>query len=178
MKKGEKKQLCLRGHDISIMGRYGNGGNCIQCAIDFRTNNKELIKKRKHLDWEKNKEKRKKKHLEWLEKNQDKVREYSKEYRKAHVVEHRIGNLKNKTNRNLRIPFFGQEGILEFYQACPKNKVVDHYIPLCGRKVSGLHVSWNLQYLTPKQNRSKHNKANLKEISKWYGKLLKKAGLK
>lgn len=35
---------------------------------------------------------------------------------------------------------------------------VDHYYPLCGRLVSGLHVAENLQILTASDNMSKHNR--------------------
>ena len=48
--------------------------------------------------------------------------------------------------------------IWEIYLKCPKNRVVDHIIPLQGKLVSGLHVPENLQYLTPFQNGSKANK--------------------
>lgn len=50
------------------------------------------------------------------------------------------------------------EKITIFYRNCPKDKVVDHIIPLQGELVCGLHVLENLQYLTPKENCSKNNK--------------------
>lgn len=52
------------------------------------------------------------------------------------------------------------EAILAIYAACPEGHEVDHIAPLKdiidGRPVSGLHVPWNLQYLTTEANRKKH----------------------
>ena len=45
-----------------------------------------------------------------------------------------------------------KEKICEFYANCPEGHQVDHIIPINGNNVSGLHVVWNLQYLSLKDH--------------------------
>jgi hypothetical protein len=51
-----------------------------------------------------------------------------------------------------------REAILRFYAACPDGHEVDHVIPIGTKRVCGLHVLENLQYLTPTANKQKHGR--------------------
>ena len=77
--------------------------------------------------------------------------------------------MRRKDVRRATPPWVDRRALVDFYQARPSDMQVDHIVPLRGiidgRRVSGLHVPWNLQYLTPKENGLKKNKISEKDIS-------------
>jgi len=102
--------------------------------------------------------------------NKHKIKEYylnNKEMIKKKVKEYNLNNpdvrraafAKRKASQLKATPKFANlNKIREIYKKCPKGYVVDHIIPLQSKIVCGLHVEWNLQYLTPSANCSKSNK--------------------
>jgi len=144
----------------------------------WREDNKEVIKiwtKNYYLEHE---EKIKQQRIQRDKENSKELLRRTRVYRKNHPEKVKLWELRHHKKRGLRLPQWGQDGMDEFYKNMPKDMSEDHIIPLCGKKVSGLHVRWNLQYMPLWDNQKKSNKVNLIIVSEDYGKLLEKLGLK
>ena len=89
------------------------------------------------------------------EKNPEYGREWfaqNKELRRAY------NRVRKKRIRQATPPWVDLKAIRQFYLDCPSGCHVDHIWPLNGKNSSGLHVLWNLQYLTIKDNLTKSNR--------------------
>jgi hypothetical protein len=102
---------------------------------------------------------------QWLKKDRLIHPERHKLYKKTYLGTEkgikikRAGDAKYRATVKKACPSWVSTGELQdIYYKCPKKYEVDHMIPLKGKKVSGLHVPHNLQYLTSKDNKKKGNK--------------------
>jgi hypothetical protein len=110
----------------------------------YRLNNKDKIKEINRLYRLNNKQKRKQTLILTRLNNPHTQRAVTAKYRASQLkATPKFANLKK---------------IKEIYKNCPKGYTVDHIVPLQGKVVCGLHVEWNLQYLTKSENSSKSNR--------------------
>lgn len=99
--------------------------------------------------------------------NSEKGKKRNKEYQATEVAKHhRAKGVKDRRARvKLATPsWVNKAEINKFYRDVPVGMVVDHIFPLVlkddnGEHIGcGLHVIWNLQYITAEENRKKWNK--------------------
>lgn len=100
-------------------------------------------------------------------KNPEKARKACLNYQKKNLRYYAAYEAKRRAIKMKRCPKWlskeQKRQMRDFYKNRPVGMEVDHIIPLQGENVSGLHVPWNLQYLTEFENISKHNKFELRE---------------
>lgn len=161
---------------------YANS-TCKSCyRKKHRQANKEAYAKRDKENYEANKDHILARQKQYYKDNSEECKERSKNRRKLVGDQRRPGYFqeyknKNREAYNRRYKFFNAkrraalkkatpswltqehwDQIREIYENCPKGHEVDHVMPLQGKELCGLHVPWNLQYLTTDENRRKKNK--------------------
>ena len=107
----------------------------------------------------------------WDASNREHIKAYKKDYRKANPTKHSEWDAKKRAARLQRVPKWlnleQKEAIKQFYwlrddliATTGELYEVDHIVPLQGKNVCGLHVSWNLQILPSDLNNKKNNAFN------------------
>ena len=86
---------------------------------------------------------------------------FSRLQKEYYIKNHHMMSFKKALRRSRKkqaTPFWSDlDKIQEIYKNCPSDMTVDHIIPITSPIVCGLHVSWNLQYLTRSENSKKGN---------------------
>jgi len=128
--------------------------------------------KRRHL-WPEYYAKNKSKIIEYQEQyrndpiNQEKIRQAKTVYRKENKAHLNALKAAYKANKKGATPHWvDHKTIAKRYDECKRlndeagyiKYHVDHIVPIRGKKVCGLHVPWNLQVITAKENMQKSNK--------------------
>lgn len=115
---------------------------------------KNICRKCEKLYYENNKEKIKKRNKKYRENNKDKLAAKAAKYR-AKKLQATLSWLTKKHFEEIELFYI-------IAQKLTKNTGiiyhVDHIVPLNGDNVNGLHVPWNLQVITKKENLFKGNK--------------------
>lgn len=112
------------------------------------------------------KERRLAKMAEWYARKRETIRQQQAEYRRKNLAVFMARDARRRAAELRAKPVWvDEQAIQAVYEIAAQRTretgikhVVDHIVPLQGRNVSGLHVAWNLQVLTERENLRKSNK--------------------
>lgn len=166
---------CARGHDSL---RESSSGQCLQCKAErdarVRVVNREEYNARKARERTKHRAQRAADaklrrdtetpdmRIARLERAKEKARQWRKDNPKHHLA---LTNMHKHAVRVRTPAWADRDALVQVYKQCPAGHQVDHIVPLRGALVSGLNVPWNLQYLTPDENRAKSNRFDPLDLS-------------
>ena len=101
----------------------------------------------------------------WNKRNPEVLRKAVKKWIKNNPERRAWYRRSHKNNVKSNCPVWVDKNELkQVYSNCPSGFEVDHIVPLKGKIVSGLHVPWNLQYLTREANLKKTNRLDYEEL--------------
>lgn len=141
----------------------------LQTVKAWAAANPEKVKAAKKRYAERNKEVMRQRTKKWMDANSEKMDQIRKDWyvknkaKAAAVVRRRQASKQNRTPKWLTVDDHWM--MVQAYElASLRTKMlrtlwtVDHIIPLQGKMVSGLHVPWNLQVISARENYSKGNR--------------------
>ena len=100
--------------------------------------------------------------------NSDKVKAGKAKHQKDNPEQYAFATAKRRAAKKQAIPTWADlDKIREIYENCPEGHHVDHWAPLQGDMVCGLHVEYNLQYLKAHDNIAKGN--SFSDTDPYYG---------
>lgn len=158
---------CKRGH---VDVRSAKNGDCRSCSREYtrqwkKANRGKTAAQKKRRYWanrETDLERRRRQYWANLERERESNRQYwvrNPDRRRSAKAHRRAAKLQRTP------PWANQEAIRLIYAIAARvtretgvKHHVDHYYPLQGKTVSGLHVPENLQLLTAHENMVKHNR--------------------
>lgn len=164
---------CLRGHDSP---RRTCSGVCIECDRAWRSKpvnvqrNRDRVREWQHHNRDKvrhNLQQYRRRHpdrcAEYKARVAERYREYYRDRARLYRAENPLIRREMQARRKARVAaatpaWLDRSQLRQVYLGCPDGLTVDHIVPLNGKNVSGLHVPWNLQYLTLSDNSKKRNK--------------------
>jgi len=160
--------------------KYASNHSCIRCRQErarmFHQANPEARRDDCRRRYAEHREERREASRQWKQQNPNARREYYAQHKEKELAQNKLWRKRNHrdviylaTKRKKRIvratpSWANEQAIRLFYRSCPPNMEVDHVVPIGGRIVCGLHVPWNLQYLTPEANKKKNNRWPIEQV--------------